>query len=173
MRAVGLGLVGACLVLGCSTIDGEVQPSEEGMYADEVGVEVDGVLVSCGNLDDANYFWSTDDEGPLRILRMPVVCMGPLTTPGFELDDAVPVEDGWQFPSWNTAIADRCAMACLDAHDPETQETPVCETANFTPNPVWDLEWDPSQGPNCDSTVLALEVGLEFDPPSDQSGDER
>lgn len=157
-------------MLGCSTIDGEVQPSEEGMYADEVGVEVDGVLVRCGNLDEANAYWQMGDEGPHRVRLMPVVCMGPATTEGFDLADAVAIAGGYQFPSWDPEVAARCAMACLDAHDPDIAETPVCEVDNFTPNVVWDEAWEPSQPGNCDSTVLGLEMGLEFDPPDGEPG---
>jgi hypothetical protein len=169
MRTLATALV---MLLGCSSVDGESQFGEEGMLADEVGVEVDGVLVRCGNFDEENAYWQFDDQGPHRIRLMPVVCMGPATTPGFDLADAVPFDGGHHFPDWDEAIAERCEMACLEAHDPETGEMPVCELENFTPNIVWDKNWTPGEGAQCDSTVLALVVDTDLDVVHTSKGDE-
>lgn len=107
----------AAVLAGCSTVGGP-DPSEEGKYSDDVQVEVDGVLVQCGNLDESNLYYVLGDEGPMPFRKMPVVCMGPQTTPDFDLDDVEPYDGGYYFPSWTAEIQARCASACLAAHDP-------------------------------------------------------
>jgi hypothetical protein len=116
-----LGLV----LVGCSSVGGQ-DPSEEGMYSDEVQVEVDGVFVQCGNLDETNSYWQVGLLGPVIHRNMPVVCMGPQSTPDFDLDDAEPVGVFYHFPNDAAEIQARCASACLAAHDPEAELTPVC-----------------------------------------------
>lgn len=144
-------------VLGCSTVGGQ-DPSEEGMYSDDVQVEVDGVLVQCGNANETNIYWLLGPDGPLPYRVMPVVCMGPQSTPDFDLDDAELIDGVYHFPTWSDEITQRCSGACMAAHDPATNLEPVCLESAFTPNPTLGY-WDPSDGPNCDSTLLAEEQG--------------
>lgn len=147
------GLAGAFVLLGCSTVEPGPGPGEEGMYSDEAGEDVDGVLVQCGNLLEANYYWTAQPDGPERVHLMPVICVGSLDTPEFDLDSAQPVDGKYQFPDWEAEIRAQCAAGCMDAHQADTDQTPVCIEDNFTPNFTWG-DWAPSDGPNCDSTVL-------------------
>ncbi len=123
------------------------------MLSDEVGFEVEGVLVECGNLLDVNYYWRAQPAGPDQVHRMPVICIGSQDTPGFDLGDVELVADRYHFPDWEPEIRAQCAAGCLAAHDPGTNQTPICVEENFDPNLVWG-DWTPSEGPNCDSTVL-------------------
>jgi hypothetical protein len=141
------------VALGCSTVGGP-DPSEEGKCSDDVQVEVDGVLVQCGNLDESNVYYVLGDEGPMPFRRMPVVCMGPQTTPDFDLDDVELTNEGYGFPTWTTEIQASCSSACLAAHDADTDLMPICVEDTFFPNFVWG-EWQPAEGPNCDSTLSA------------------
>ncbi|NJK31170.1 MAG: hypothetical protein HC927_01460 [Deltaproteobacteria bacterium] len=144
-------------LLDCSNAVSSGGPSEEGMFSDEAGSDdVEGVLVRCGNELEANYYWIWQDDGPSRVFIMPVICVGDSDTPGFEVDDAEPWGDGFfHFPAWDEQIRTQCADACLAAHDPSTEQEPVCDEGPFVMN-VAALDWHPEDGPNCDSTVLPL-----------------
>ncbi len=147
----------AAALAGCSTVGGQ-DPSEEGMVSDDVQVEVDGVLVQCGNADEVNHFWQASPEGPYTVRVMPVVCMGPQATSDFDLDDAELIDGVYQFPTWAEEISARCTAACLAAHDPDIDEDPVCLESAFVVNPAWG-DWAPEDGPNCDSTIFAEDSG--------------
>ncbi len=108
------------LLLGCSTIDPGPGPGEDGMYAEEAGLEGDGVLVQCGNLDAKNYYWQTQVSGVLEVLEMPVVCVGSIDTPGFDYDAAVAVDGHNQFPEVEADIQVQCAAACEAVHEAGT-----------------------------------------------------
>lgn len=123
------------------------------MYSDEVGEDVDGVLVQCGNMFESNHYWRVQPDGPDQVHLMPVICVGELDTPGFELESAEPVDGKYQFPEWDTEIRAQCVAGCTAAHDARTNQTAVCIADNFDPNFAWG-DWQPSDGPNCDSTVL-------------------
>lgn len=123
------------------------------MYSDEIGEDIDGVLVQCGNMLDANYYWKAQPDGPDQVRVMPVICIGTLDTPEFDLESAQLVGGRYEFPEWEADIQAQCAAGCMDAHDADTDETPVCTAESFTPNAAWG-DWAPTDGPNCDSTVL-------------------
>lgn len=138
--------------MGCSTIDHGSDPGEEGMYA-ETGLEGDGVLVQCGNLEAENYYWEIQVGGVLKVLEMPVVCVGAIDTPGFDYQAAVAVDGLYEFPEVDADIQLQCAAACEAAHHAGTNESPLCLAENFAPN--WAIpSWTPSDGPNCDSSIL-------------------
>lgn len=148
----------------CSSVIVTPGPSDEGAYLDEgaTAEEVDGLLVQCGNELDANYYWMVQDEGPSKMYIMPVVCVGPLTTTGFDLEDAEPTDGRFGFPAWDAEIKDLCAEACLAEHEPATGQTPTCELDAFSPNLAWG-EWQPGEGTNCDSTIAPrLVPGRDF-----------
>lgn len=123
------------------------------MFSDEAaGEDIEGVLVQCGNDLDTNYYWLWQDDGPSKMYVMPVICVGSLDTPGFAVADAELTDDGYVFPDWDAEIRSQCIDACFDAHDPTTEQMPVCGAVSFSPNQAWG-NWHPDDGPNCDSTV--------------------
>jgi hypothetical protein len=166
-----LRLASALPLLACSTVQPGPGPGEDGMYSDEVGIEVDGVLVQCGNMLDANCYWTMQSDGPDQVRIMPIICVGSVDTPGFELESAELVDGRYQFPEWEAEIRAQCAAGCMAAHDPNTDQTPVCVEENFAPNATWG-DWVPMDGPNCDSTVLPSvqsEPGLDVKNKGDRS----
>ena len=114
--------------------------------------------MQCGNLDAKNYYWQTQVSGVLKVLEMPVVCVGSIDTPGFDYDAAVAVDGHYQFPEVEADIQVQCAAACEAVHEAGTGETPMCLAENFAPN--WTvLDWSPEDGANCDSSILPTSGG--------------